>query len=125
MKEKKLLTRAEYQIMDILWSLPGQSGFINDILKQYPEPKPAYTTLSTFFKILKNKGFVKSMNVGKMLYYAPVISREEYMNQYMQEIKTKYFGGSLKSLISFFSKNEKLSEEDVEDIIKILRKEEE
>ncbi len=108
--------------MDILWSLPGECGFINDILKQYKDPKPAYTTLSTFLKILKDKGFVKSMNVGKMLYFTPTVSRKEYTENYMQEIKTKFFGGSLASLISFFTEKEKLSEQEIDELVDIIRK---
>lgn len=122
MKNKKQLTKAEYQVMDILWSLPGECGFINDILKQYKDPKPAYTTLSTFLKILKDKGFVKSMNVGKMLYFTPTVSRKEYTENYMQEIKTKFFGGSLTSLISFFTEKEKLSEQEIDELVNIIRK---
>lgn len=108
--------------MDILWSLPGQCGFINDILKQYQEPKPAYTTLSTFLKILKDKGFVKSMNVGKMLYFSPAVSREEYTENYMKDIKAKFFGGSLTSLISFFTEKEKLSEQEIDELVEIIKK---
>lgn len=119
---KKQLTRAEFQVMDILWSLPGECGFINDILEQYADPKPAYTTLSTFLKILRNKGFVKSINVGKMLYFAPAISREDYMENYMKDIKMRFFGGSLTSLISFFTEKEELSEKEVDELVDIIKK---
>ena len=67
MKEKKFLTKAEHQVMLILWGLKEKGGFTNDILRGYEEPKPAYTTLATFLKILSNKGFVKSSKVGSML----------------------------------------------------------
>lgn len=122
MKSKKQLTKAEFQVMDILWSLPGQCGFINDILKQYPEPKPAYTTLSTFLKILKDKEYVKSMNVGKMLYFTPTVSKEEYTECYMKDIKSKFFGGSLASLISFFTEKENLDEKEINELIEIIKK---
>ena len=84
MKNHKQLTKSEFQVMDILWNLPEQSGFTSDILKEYPEPKPAYTTLATFLKILKEKDFVRSESVGKMLRYTPTISRER-VHRYFYE----------------------------------------
>lgn len=118
MKNNKSLTKAEFQVMDILWNLPEQSGFTNDILYAYPEPKPAYTTLATFLKILKEKGFVQSENVGKMLRYTAVVKRDEYTRSFMKDIKNTFFGGSLLSFVSFFAKEENLGQEEIDQIKK-------
>ena len=98
MEKNKPLTKSEFQVMDILWSLPEQSGFTGDILKAYPDPKPAYTTLATFLKIMKKKGFVDSDMVNKMHRFTPLISRDEYTRYFMNSVKDTYFGGSLVSL---------------------------
>ena len=120
MKNHKQLTKSEFQVMDILWNLPEQSGFTSDILKEYPEPKPAYTTLATFLKILKEKDFVRSESVGKMLRYTPTISREEYTGTFMKEVKNTFFGGSFKSLVSFFVKNENLNDDELQELIRLI-----
>ena len=129
MEKNKQLTKAEFQVMDILWNLPGQSGFTGDIrgftgdiLKGYPDPKPAYTTLATFLKILKEKGFVQSESVGKMLRYSAVVKREEYTRSFMKDVKNTFFGGSLLSFVSFFAKEENLGQEEIDQIIDIIQK---
>lgn len=122
MEKNKPLTKSEFQVMDILWSLPEQSGFTGDILKAYPAPKPAYTTLATFLKILKEKGFVQSESVGKMLRYSAVVKREEYTRSFMKDVKNTFFGGSLLSFVSFFAKEENLGQEEIDQIIDIIQK---
>lgn len=108
--------------MDVLWNLPEQGGFINDILNRYPDPKPAYTTISTFLKILTDKGFVQSKKVGKMLWFTPTLSRESYTASYMKDIKETFFGGSLLSLVSFFAEKEDLSHDEIDELMSIIRK---
>ena len=107
MKEKKLsqLTKAETQVMNALWSLPADGASSSEIMERMPEPKPALTTLLTFLKILKEKGFVVTEKMGKALRFTPVLSREQYTRQYMTEVKNTFFGGSLASLVSFFAKD--------------------
>lgn len=120
MQEKKTLTKAEQQVMSVLWDLSEGGGFIADVLERYPDPKPAYTTLSTFLKILTNKGFVTSRLVGKMLWFTPTISREEYAQQQLTHIKDDFFGGSVTSLISFYAQQEQLSPKQIEELIDII-----
>lgn len=122
MKKDNSLTKSEYQVMDALWSLPDQRGFIPDIIKAYPDPKPAYTTMSTFLKILKEKGYVKSEMLGKMLYYTAAVKRDDYTRTYMTEVKNRFFGGSFASLVSFFAEREKLSQEEVDQLVDIIKK---
>ena len=121
MKEKKQLTKAETQVMNILWSLPESKGYSSEIMGKFPEPKPALTTLLTFLKILKDKGFVSSEKHGKAQLFSTTISKEEYPRAYMKEVQNTFFGGSFASLVSVFAKDEQLSEEEVSEIMEILK----
>ena len=94
MKRSDTLTKAEMQVMNALWEMP-EGGCIHDIIAHYPDPKPAYTTVSTFLKILLNKGFVEFRKFrGKTHTYYPLISKENYTNQVMTDVKESFFGGS-------------------------------
>ena len=122
-KEERTLTRAEMEIMNILWD-SGRGMTTHDIISHYPEPRPAYTTIATLLKILTTKGFVgyrKADDGGKTLYFSPLISRAEYTSRFMSEVKRTFFGGSLKSLISFFAKEEDMSDEDLQEILSLIR----
>ena len=122
MKEKKSLTKAETQLMNILCGLPEQKGSSAEIMAQYPEPKPALTTLLTFLKILKEKGFVATEKVGRGSIFSALISKADYTSFYMREVKNTFFGGSLTSLVSFFAKEEHLSDKEIDEIVKIFEK---
>ena len=87
MKEKKQLTKAETQVMNVLWSLPEGQGRSAEIMERMPEPKPALTTLLTFLKILKDKGFIIAEKVGKGQLFKALVSREDYTRTYMNEVK--------------------------------------
>ena len=121
MKESKQLTKAETQVMNALWSLPEEGANSSEIMARMPEPKPALTTLLTFLKILKEKGYVMTEKVGKALRFTPVVSREQYTRQYMNEVKNTFFGGSLSSLVSFFAKEEQLSDKEVDELLQIIK----
>ena len=122
MSEKnKQLTKAETQVMNILWSLPGQKGFIQDIIDRYPDPKPAYTTILTFMKILTDKGFVKPERVGKANRFSPLVSKEDYTYSFINDVKDTFFGGSFASLVSFFVQKESNDEKELEEL-KLLMK---
>ena len=89
MKDSKTytLTKAEIQVMNILWEMP-EGACVHDIIAQYEEPKPAYTTIATFMKILLNKMFVEYRKVtGKTHIYYPVVTKEEYTRKVMNEVK--------------------------------------
>ncbi len=116
--EKKELTRAELQLMNLLWDKGG--AFVNELLAEFPEPKPAYTTVSTFMRILETKGFVGHKSFGKSHQYYPLITREDYMETFMSQVKKTFFKGSFTSMISFFARKEKLSSEEIGDIIELL-----
>jgi len=122
MKENKQLTKAETQVMQALWSLPAEGAFSAEIMERMPEPKPALTTLLTFLKILKDKGFVTSQKEGRGQRFMAVVTREAYTRTYMKEVKQTFFGGSFTSLVSFFAKEEKLTDADISEILRIIEK---
>jgi len=118
MEEIKELTRVELQLMNVLWDI--ERGFVNDILAQLSDPKPAYNTVSTFMRILVNKGVVGFESLGNSHRYYPLISREVYMENFMTGVKNTFFRGSFRSMISFFAEKEDLSTNEIESIIEIL-----
>jgi BlaI family penicillinase repressor len=115
----KELTKAEEQIMHILWII--KKGFVNDIIEKLPEPKPAYNTVSTIVRILEKKGFVGHTAFGKTHEYYPMVSKEKYTKGFMKGFVESYFSNSYQNMVSFFSKNEDLTTKDMEEIIKILQ----
>jgi BlaI family transcriptional regulator, penicillinase repressor len=116
----KELTRAEEQIMHILWKL--DKGFVNNIIEQMPEPKPAYNTVSTIIRILETKGFVGHTAFGKTHEYYPLLSKDQYAKGFLHGFIKNYFSDSYKNMVSFFSKNENLSLKEIEEMIEILQK---
>ena len=120
--KQQTLTKCEMQVMNILWDMQ-RGACVNDILAQYPEPKPAYTTIATFLKILTQKGFVEyKKGAGKLLIYSPLMTKERYRRMVMDDVKQTFFGGSVKSLVSFFAEEDELTQEDISEILTILKK---
>lgn len=122
MKRLDTLTKAEMQVMNALWNLPD-GGCIHEIIALYPEPKPAYTTISTFLKILHSKGFVDYKKLkGKTYTYYPLVSRSEYTSTVMKDVKNSFFGGSVSSMVKFFVEKEEISEKDIEELLDMIKK---
>lgn len=113
------LTRGEEEVMRILWQLGD--AVVNEIIERMPEPRPKYTTVATFLKILENKGFVAHTAEGKSHRFHPLIDRERYARNVMSSMLTSYFDGSLSQLVSFFSRHEKISAAEQEEILEIMR----
>jgi len=125
---KKPLTKSEMEVMNHLWDLESGRGSIRDILEEYPSPRPAYTTIATFMRILTQKHYVKAVKRegnGKTLFYIPTISREAYLKQVVEDVKDNFFGGSKKALLSFFVETEVLSQSEIEELNKLISKTEE
>lgn len=118
--EIKDLTRAEEQIMQLLWEL--ESAFVKEVIDRIPEPKPAYNTVSTIIRILEVKGFVAHEAFGKSHKYFPIISKEEYKRHATEKLMGGYFENSVESMFSFFVKEEKLDLSDVDEILKMINK---
>lgn len=116
----KELTKAEEQIMHAVWQI--EKGFLKEIIETLPEPKPAYNTVLTVCRILVQKGFLKYTAYGKSHQYYPTISKEDYSSQTLGSLKKKYFNNSSKQLLSFFIKDNDLSIDDLNEIMKDLKK---
>lgn len=112
------LTRAELEIMQILWN--REVGFVNDILEDMPHPKPAYNTVSTIVRILEKKGFVGHRSYGKSYEYYPIIDRDTYTGGFMSSVLNNFFGGSASRMMSFLSNNNSISVEEVDEILNLL-----
>jgi BlaI family penicillinase repressor len=117
----KELTKAEEQIMQILWKL--EKGLVNDLLDQLPEPKPAYNTVSTIIRILEKKGFVDHKAYGKTYEYFPLIDKETYANTFVNGVLKRYFSSSFSELASFFTVKNKMSISELEEIKKLIDEE--
>lgn len=113
------LTRAELEIMQVLWT--RGAGVVHDILAQLPAPKPAYNTVSTIVRILEKKGFVAHKAYGKTHEYYPLVTKDAYASRYMDTVLDNFFGGSLSRLVSFFSENKSLSVEEADAILQMLK----
>lgn len=119
-KKFKTLTKAEEEIMQILWKL--NKAFVKEIVEEMPDPKPHYNTVSTIIKILVDKGFVKYDAFGKSNRYYPAVAKEDYSKGSMNQLVQKYFNGSFTNMLSFFVKEKDLDVQDLEDILKELKK---
>ena len=95
-KDNQTLTRVEMEIMNRLWAKDSNSASVRELLADYPDPKPAYTTLGTYMKILTQKGFVKPEkheDDGKTFFFRPIITQNEYRKRVMKDVKNTLFGG--------------------------------
>lgn len=115
-KNIRELTKAEDQIMQILWQL--KTGFVKDIIDKLPSPKPAYNTVSTIVRILEKKGFVSFKAYGKTHEYFPIINKDEYSNYYLKSFMNRYFKGSFQDLVSFFAKENNMNITEMEEMMK-------
>ena len=119
-KDKKVnLTKGEEEVMQMLWSLG--KGSVNDILERYTEDKPKYTTVATFLKLLEDKGYVGHLSQGKTNVYYPLVEKEEYAGTIADNVVANFFGGSFMQMVSYFSKEKKLSKEEKEELLKLAQ----
>lgn len=116
----KELTKAEEQVMQLLWKL--EKAFVKEIIGQMPEPKPAYNTVSTIIRILEKKGFVGHHAFGKTHQYFPLISRKEYTRAFMKNFMRNYFSGSFQEMVSFFAKEDNMSLSELDELIEDVKR---
>ena len=112
------LTRAEEEIMRVLWRL--DRAFVKDVLAELPESKPAYNTVSTIIRILEKKGLVGYTAYGKTHEYYPLITEEQYRRFQTEQLMSNYFDNSLKKLVSFFVNEKNVSLTEADEIIRLL-----
>ena len=111
----KELTKAEEQVMKILWEL--ESGFVHDIIERMPEPKPAYNTVSTIVRILVKKDFVSFDAYGKTHKYYPTVSKDSYSKFFLSNFIGGYFGGSFQNMVSFFAKQTDMDVSEMDELM--------
>lgn len=110
----KELTKSEEQIMQILWKI--NKGFVKEIIEHFPEPKPAYNTVSTIIRILEDKEFVKHKAFGRTHQYYPIITKDEYRKSFFKKFVKNYFSGSFQKMVSFFSEEDEISIDEIENL---------
>ena len=116
--ELKELTRAEEEIMQVLWQL--ERGFVKDVLEVLDEPKPAYNTVSTIIRILEQKGFVLHQAYGKTHQYFPCVTKGEYRKFVTNKLRAGYFNNSAQAMMSFFVENEQIDLKEADEILKMI-----
>lgn len=119
-RRKQDLTRGEEEVMQVLWELG--KGTVNDIIGRMPDPKPKYTTVATFIRILENKEFVRHETVGKGFVYYPAVAKDEYARTVVGNMLASYFDGSMSNMVSFFSRQEDISARELDEIMDIVEK---
>jgi predicted transcriptional regulator len=111
------LTRAEEQVMQVLWEM--DRGLVKDMLDKLPEPKPAYNTVSTIIRILEKKGFVDHKAYGTTYEYFPIIKKVDYANFHFSDFMKNYFNDSFPRMAAYFARENNLSMEDMEEILRL------
>ena len=115
----KELTKAEDQVMQILWKI--KKGFVKDILENIPSPKPAYNTISTIIRILVKKGFVDYRAYGKTHEYYPIVTKDKYRRFYLNNLIQRYFSGSFEKMVSFFAKENNMDLKEMDELMKQIK----
>ena len=121
-KTMKPLTKAEMEVMNDLWDAE-HALTVSEIVEGYAEPRPAYTTVATFLKILEAKGYVehkKKVETGRTFYYSPMLSREKYIRHVVNDVKDTLFGSSVGKFCSFLVQNEELTDEELKEILALI-----
>lgn len=113
-------TKVEHQLMQVLWKL--EKAFVKEIIQELPDPKPAYSTVSTMIRILETKGVVAYEAFGKTHRYYPLISKEEYMRFEADKFLDNYFSNSIQDMFSFFVNEKKIDLKDAEQLLKMIDK---
>jgi BlaI family penicillinase repressor len=116
----KELTKAEEQVMQILWQL--KEGIVKDVLEKMPEPKPAYNTVSTVIRVLEGKGFIDHKAYGNSHVYFAIVSEDEYKKFTFDKMMKNYFSNSYQSLVSFLVKEKNMSLQELEEITQLAEK---
>jgi BlaI family transcriptional regulator, penicillinase repressor len=116
--ELRELTKAEEELMQILWE--KQKAFVKDVIEALPEPKPAYNTVSTIIRILETKGFVDHTAYGKTHEYFPIVSKEDYRTFITGKLMGGYFKNSVEEMMSFFVSQKQIDLKEADEILKMI-----
>lgn len=115
------LTQPEEDALRVLWSLPG-GGFVKDVLDGLPgtSPRPPYTTLASTLRNLERKQYVRAEKLGNSYRFVPLVSADDYQRRSLGTLVKQHFQNSYKELVSFFAQDDKISAEDLQEIIKLI-----
>lgn len=116
----KELTKAEEQIMQILWQL--KEAIVKDIIEEMMEPKPAYNTVSTVVRVLEGKGFIDHKAYGNSHVYFPLVSEDDYKKFTFDKMMKGYFSNSYKSLVSFIANEKDLGVKELDELSALIEK---
>ena len=116
----KVLTKAEEQVMQVLWKL--EKGFLREIIDAMPAPKPHQNTIATLLKILVDKEFVSVTVLGRQHLYSPLVTKDEYSKRTMKQMVKGYFEGSFSNVVSFMVKENNISIEELESLLAQIKK---
>lgn len=117
----KQLTKAEEQVMQILWDI--NEGVVKDLVDNFEEPKPAYTTVATVLKVLETKEFVVKRKIGNTYLFSPSISKSDYTHFQFSNLLKNYFNGSFPKMATFFARENKISISELEQMMRIAEEE--
>ena len=117
---KQRLTPKEEELLQVLWRL--QKAFVKEIVAELPKPRPHYNTVSTIIRKMVDKGFVGYESFGNTHRYYPLVSKKTYTENFMQKALRNYFDNSYKNMVSFFAKEQKISADDLREIIELIEK---
>lgn len=114
----KKLTEREEELMTILW----ENGplFVREIIDRMPEPKPHFNTVSTFVRLLESKGFVSHSKFGGSYRYEAAMSRDDFSRSTLRDVVDRYFGSSIKASVSALVDNEKLSDDEIRELVELV-----
>lgn len=113
------LAKREEEIMQACWKLG--KAFIKEIIAELPDPKPHYNSVATMVRILEEKGWLNHETFGNTFQYFPVVSKEEYQNQAFDDIVRKYFNNSYPRMLAYFAKEQKISREELNEILELIQ----
>jgi predicted transcriptional regulator len=114
------LTMQEEEVMLYIWEL--NECVVKDVVTRFPEPQPPYTTVASIVNNLKRKGYVHAKRYGNTYLYSPAVKQSEYKRNFMGGVVRNYFANSYKEMVSFFAKEQKLSADDLKEIISLIEK---
>src|SRR6201991_3099205 len=113
------LAKREEQIMQVFWTL--EKAFIKEVIPEMPDPKPHYNSVATMVRILEDKGFLRHETFGNTFQYYPLVSKEEYQNQAFDDIVRKYFNNSYPRMLAYFAKEQKISPDELNEILQLIQ----
>lgn len=117
--EIKQLNKTELEIMKYLWNI--ERGFLKDIVEEFPEPRPAYTTISTLVSRMIKKGYIGFEKIGRDKNYYPILNKNDYFKKHIKDIVLNFFNDSTSQFVSFFSKNSDLTLTELRELEKVLQ----